>query len=97
MSLSRRVPKYRPCPVPVDNPGGKIIDSTCTGALEISEIPESMAIIGGGVGLEMGSVWSRLGSNVTVMNTQIACVPPWTRRLPKSFNRRSRNKALNSN
>ena len=51
-------------PVPVDNEVGKIIDST--GALQIGEIPKTMAVIGGGViGLEMGSVWSRLGTKVT--------------------------------
>jgi dihydrolipoamide dehydrogenase len=51
-------------PVPVDNAGGKVVDST--GALDINKVPESMAVIGGGViGLEMGSVWSRLGSKVT--------------------------------
>jgi len=50
-------------PVPVDNAGGKIVDST--GALDISEVPKTMAVIGGGViGLEMGSVWSRLGAKV---------------------------------
>lgn len=50
-------------PVPVDNAVGKIVDST--GALDISKVPENMAVIGGGViGLEMGSVWSRLGANV---------------------------------
>jgi dihydrolipoamide dehydrogenase len=51
-------------PVPVDNAAGKIVDST--GALDIDKIPETMAVIGGGViGLEMGSVWSRLGTKVT--------------------------------
>ena len=39
-----------------------------TGALEFKEVPKNFAVIGGGViGLEMGSVWSRLGSNVTVL------------------------------
>ena len=39
-----------------------------TGALEFKEVPKNFAVIGGGViGLEMGSVWSRLGSNVTVI------------------------------
>jgi dihydrolipoamide dehydrogenase len=48
-------------PVPVDNAVGKIVDST--GALDISTIPKTMAVVGGGViGLEMGSVWSRLGT-----------------------------------
>merc|ERR1712137_723534 len=39
-----------------------------TGALELKEIPKKMIVIGGGViGLEMGSVWRRLGSVVTVV------------------------------
>ena len=44
----------------------RIVSST--GALELSEIPKSMVVIGGGViGLEMGAVWSRLGAKVTVV------------------------------
>lgn len=44
----------------------KIISST--GALALEKVPESMVVIGGGIiGLEMGSVWSRLGSKVTVV------------------------------
>jgi dihydrolipoamide dehydrogenase len=44
----------------------KIVSST--GALELEEVPESMVVIGGGViGLEMGTVWRRLGSKVTVV------------------------------
>ena len=71
-------------PVPVDNPGGKIVDST--GALDISEIPESMAIIGGGViGLEMGSVWSRLGSNVTVIEYMDRLCPAMDKEITKKF------------
>ncbi len=39
-----------------------------TGALALKKIPETMAVIGGGViGLELGSVWQRLGSKVTVV------------------------------
>jgi len=53
-------------PVPVDNDQEKIVDST--GALNIRRIPEKMAVVGGGViGLEMGSVWARLGAEVTVI------------------------------
>jgi dihydrolipoamide dehydrogenase len=54
-------------------PGGGIqIDEkqivSSTGALELQEVPEKMVVIGGGIiGLEMGSVWSRLGSEVTVV------------------------------
>jgi len=53
-------------PVPVDNKGKKIVDST--GALDLDKIPSAMVVIGGGViGLEMGSVWARLGTKVTVV------------------------------
>ncbi|PGH16596.1 dihydrolipoyl dehydrogenase [Helicocarpus griseus UAMH5409] len=41
---------------------------TSTGALELTKVPEKMVVIGGGIiGLEMASVWSRLGSEVTVV------------------------------
>lgn len=49
----------------------RIVSST--GALALKEVPKRMAIIGGGIiGLEMGSVWSRLGSEVTVIEFQPA-------------------------
>ena len=41
---------------------------TSTGALSMEKVPESMVVVGGGIiGLEMGSVWSRLGAKVTVV------------------------------
>jgi len=41
---------------------------TSTGALELKEVPKKLVVIGGGViGLEMGSVWRRLGAEVTVV------------------------------
>lgn len=44
----------------------KIVSST--GALSLKAVPKKMVVVGGGViGLEMGSVWSRLGSEVTVV------------------------------
>ncbi|MES2137667.1 MAG: dihydrolipoyl dehydrogenase [Pseudomonadota bacterium] len=44
----------------------RIVDST--GALELAQVPKRMVVIGGGViGLELGSVWRRLGSQVTVV------------------------------
>jgi dihydrolipoamide dehydrogenase len=44
----------------------RIVDST--GALELPEVPKRMVVIGGGViGLELGSVWRRLGAEVTVI------------------------------
>ena len=54
-------------------PGGAItIDEeqivSSTGALALKEVPQKMVVIGGGViGLELGSVWSRLGAEVTVV------------------------------
>ncbi|KAK0475765.1 hypothetical protein IW261DRAFT_1422052 [Armillaria novae-zelandiae] len=54
-------------------PGGGIqIDEeqivSSTGALSLPKVPEKMVVIGGGViGLELGSVWSRLGAEVTVV------------------------------
>ncbi|MGB6230319.1 MAG: dihydrolipoyl dehydrogenase [Litorimonas sp.] len=44
----------------------KIVSST--GALDLQSVPKDMIVIGGGViGLELGSVWRRLGANVTVI------------------------------
>lgn len=41
---------------------------TSTGAIALDKVPRSMIVIGGGIiGLEMGSVWSRLGAKVTVV------------------------------
>ncbi|MCT2399865.1 dihydrolipoyl dehydrogenase [Novosphingobium mangrovi (ex Huang et al. 2023)] len=52
--------------VEIDNDKGVVVDST--GALELSAVPKKMVVIGGGViGLELGSVWRRLGAEVTVV------------------------------
>jgi dihydrolipoamide dehydrogenase len=53
-------------------PAGIKIDEkqivSSTGALSLTKVPKKMIVIGGGViGLEMGSVWSRLGAEVTVV------------------------------
>ena len=49
--------------VEVDNAKGVVVDST--GALELAAVPKKMVVIGGGViGLELGSVWRRLGAEV---------------------------------
>ena len=51
-------------PAPIDNE--YIIDST--GALELTEVPARLGVIGAGViGLELGSVWGRLGSEVVML------------------------------
>ncbi|MGB3167490.1 MAG: dihydrolipoyl dehydrogenase [Alteraurantiacibacter sp.] len=50
--------------IEVDNSKHVVVDST--GALELPKVPDHMVVIGGGViGLELGSVWRRLGAKVT--------------------------------
>ena len=50
----------------VDNDAGVVVDST--GALALDRVPDHLVVIGGGViGLELGSVWRRLGAKVTVV------------------------------
>jgi dihydrolipoamide dehydrogenase len=52
--------------VTVDNEAGVVVDST--GALALDRVPNHLVVIGGGViGLELGSVWRRLGAKVTVV------------------------------
>ena len=52
----------------------KIVSST--GALSLSKVPKHLVVVGGGyIGLEMGSVWRRLGSKVTVVEFLDAIVP----------------------
>ena len=54
---------------PVDN--DRIVDNT--GALSLPEVPKRLGVIGAGViGLEMGSVWKRLGAQVTVLEAMPA-------------------------
>ncbi len=58
--------------VPVD--GDLVVDST--GALEFREVPAKLVIIGAGViGLELGSVWKRLGSEVVVLEAMDTFLP----------------------
>ncbi len=60
--------------VEVDNAKGIVVDST--GALELAGVPKKMVVIGGGViGLELGSVWRRLGAEVTVIEFLDALLP----------------------
>lgn len=69
---------------PVDNAGKKILDST--GALDINKVPKSMAVIGGGViGLEMGSVWRRFGTEVTVIEFLDTITPSVDKEISSTF------------
>lgn len=58
--------------IPKDDP--RVIDST--GALELKDVPAEMLVLGGGIiGLEMGTVYSSLGSNVSVVEFADQLVP----------------------
>eukprot|EP00186_Timspurckia_oligopyrenoides_P002848 CAMPEP_0182446304 /NCGR_PEP_ID=MMETSP1172-20130603/4121_1 /TAXON_ID=708627 /ORGANISM="Timspurckia oligopyrenoides, Strain CCMP3278" /LENGTH=516 /DNA_ID=CAMNT_0024642217 /DNA_START=92 /DNA_END=1642 /DNA_ORIENTATION=+ len=68
--------------VPIDEE--RIVSST--GALELKQVPEKMIVIGGGViGLEMGSVWRRLGAEVTVVEYLDRICPSLDAEIGKEF------------
>ena len=63
----------------------KIILSS-TGALSLNSVPKKMIIVGGGyIGLEMGSVWSRLGSEVHVVEFLDHITPGMDKEISKEF------------
>ncbi len=76
-----------PTPLPgVDVDQKRIVDST--GALVIPEIPKSMVVIGAGIiGLELGSVWRRLGAEVTVVEYLDRITPGMDAETAKTFQR----------
>src|SRR5687768_5577208 len=64
----------------------RIIDST--GALELSSVPGHLVVIGGGViGLELGSVWRRLGAKVTVVEFLDQILPGMDAEVRKEANK----------
>ncbi|MDJ0978062.1 MAG: dihydrolipoyl dehydrogenase [Erythrobacter sp.] len=72
--------------VDVDNEAKRIVDST--GALELEEVPEHLVVIGGGViGLELGSVWRRLGAKVTVVEFLPQILPGMDEEVRKEANK----------
>ncbi len=61
---------------------------TSTGALALEKLPKSMVVIGGGViGLEMGSVYARLGTQVTVIEYMDGLIPGNDAEVAKTFQR----------
>ncbi|MES2146435.1 MAG: dihydrolipoyl dehydrogenase [Pseudomonadota bacterium] len=72
--------------VEVDNAAGRIVDST--GALELAAVPKTMVVIGGGViGLELGSVWRRLGAEVIVVEYLDQILPGFDEDVRKEANK----------
>ena len=70
-------------------PGIKIDENnivSSTGALSFNKVPKRLAVIGGGyIGLEMGSVWSRLGTEVTVIEYLEYITPGMDREISNEF------------
>ncbi len=77
--------------VPVELPflpfdGEKVVSST--EALSFPQVPKRLLIVGAGaIGLELGSVWSRLGSDVEVVEIMPEILPGWDDRLAKALRR----------
>jgi len=64
----------------------RIVDST--GALSLPEVPKSLVVIGAGIiGLELGSVWRRLGAEVTVVEFLDRITPGMDAEVAKAFQR----------
>ncbi len=68
---------------------------TSTGALELGKVPKTMVVIGAGViGLELGSVYARLGSKVTVIEYLDAITPGMDAEIQKTFQRTLKKQGL---
>ena len=73
----------------VSLPGVKIDEKniiSSTGAISLNSVPKSLVVIGGGyIGLEMGSVWKRLGAEVTVIENLPFITPGMDREISNEF------------
>ncbi len=82
------------------NFSSNIVDSE--GALKFEKIPKQLVVIGAGIiGLELGSVWARLGSNVTILEAQQEFLPMldarMSRQILREFNRQGLDIRFGSN
>ena len=74
----------------------KIISST--GALSLKEVPKKLVVVGGGyIGLEMGSVWSRLGSEVQVVEFLDHITPGMDKEISNEFQKLLKKQGINFN
>lgn len=73
--------------------GERIVSSTQ--ALAFNEVPKKLTVVGGGaIGLEMASVWSRLGSDVTVVELTSGLIPGWDAALSKQLARELKKQGI---
>lgn len=83
-----------PVDIPVAKMDGKHIVSS-TGALEFAEVPKRLGVIGAGViGLEMGSVWQALGSEVVILEATESFLPMADEQLGKEAARTFKKQGL---
>ena len=85
--------------VPVSLPGidfdEKVILSS-TGALKLEKVPKKMVVVGGGyIGLEMGSVWSRLGTEVHVIEFLDHITPGMDKEISNEFMKILKKQGIN--
>ena len=84
---------------PAGLPGVEVDEKTVvtsTGALELGKIPKKMVVIGAGViGLELGSVYARLGTEITVVEYLDAITPGMDPEVQKTFQRMLKKQGLN--
>ena len=75
--------------LPVSLPGVEIDEKvivSSTGALNLTQVPKKMVVVGGGyIGLEMGSVWSRLGAEVHVVEFLDHITPGMDKEISNEF------------
>ncbi|MEP0259061.1 dihydrolipoyl dehydrogenase [Sulfitobacter sp.] len=84
---------------PAGLPGVEVDEKTVvtsTGALELGKIPKKMVVIGAGViGLELGSVYARLGTEITVVEFLDAITPGMDPEVQKTFQRMLKKQGIN--
>jgi dihydrolipoamide dehydrogenase len=84
--------------VPASIPGVEIDEKrivSSTGAIALPEVPKHLVVIGGGViGLELGSVWQRLGAKVTVVEFLDRIVPGVDAEVAKEFDKILRKQGM---
>lgn len=87
-------PGSTPIDIPVAKMDGEhIVDST--GALNFTEVPKRLGVIGAGViGLELGSVWHRLGSEVTIIEAANKLLPMMDQDIAKDAGRQFKQQGL---